>query len=193
MIIKTEISNFDEFKPWSGGKDTLDDLSESQKERLFEYAEEIFPEGCTDTELNDWLWFERDNIYEHLKIDSNGNDIGSVEWARPILMDYAKEKEFHTSQFGNIYNIITCFLDEEYDESDENEDDLKYDFDRYILDKWKEFVKQQLMAWHSDLGGDLIEEWLDKHYDNENEIPDHEEVADAFNEYVELLNNSNDD
>lgn len=190
MVIKTKISNFDEFQPWSGGKDTLADLSSKQKERLFQYAEEIFPDGCTDTELNDWLWFERDDIYEHLKIDSNGNDIGSTEWAKPILIDYAEERTFTVCQFGNIYNIIACFLDEEYENGQcDNDDDLKYEFDCYVLDKWKEFVKQQLMAWHSDLGADVISNWLDEHYDDEKEIPDYEDVVEAFNDYKKLSNN----
>ena len=187
MIIKTEINSFDEFHPWSGGKDTLESLSRKQQECLFQYAEEIFPEGCTDTELNDWLWFDRDSIYDYLKIDENGNDIGSTEWARPILMKYA-ESLYSVGQFGNIYNIVTCFLDEEYCEECENEDDLKYEFNRYVLSKWKEHIKQQLMAWHSDFGAELIVEWIDENYDNEENIPDCDDAIAEFDKYIESLN-----
>ncbi len=35
-------------------------------ERLEEYIEELYPEGCTDVELNDFLWFERDTIADLL-------------------------------------------------------------------------------------------------------------------------------
>ena len=192
MVIKTEISSFDEFHAWSGGKDTLEDLSRDQQERLFQYAEEIFPDGCTDTELNDWLWFDRENIYEYLGIDEDGNDIGSVEWARSILMEYAEERQ-SVGQFGNIYNIITCFLDEEYDEDCDDEDDLKYNFDRYVLSKWKAHVKQQLMAWHSDLGAELIEEWIDDNYNDEDNIPDCDDVIEEFGEYVKSLNELEED
>ena len=66
MIIKNEISSFDGFEAWSGGKDTLDDLTEDQKQRLFSHCEELFDGECTDSELNDYLWFERDEIYQFL-------------------------------------------------------------------------------------------------------------------------------
>jgi len=194
MIIKTEIISFDEFQAWSGGKDTLDELTHEQQERLFQYAEEVFPDGCTDTALNDWLWFDRDSIYEYLGIDSNGNDIGSTEWARPILMEYAEEKQFSVSRFGNVYNMLTCFLDEEYCDGDcDDEDDLKETFDTYVFDRWKEYAKQQLMAWHSDFGAELIADWLDENYDKEDEIPDIDDVEDSFKDYVDELNKIGED
>ena len=187
MIIKTEISSFREFQAWSGGKDTLDDLTYEQQERLFEYAEEIFFEGCTDTELNDWLWFERDSIYEHLGIDDRGNEIGSEEWARAILTDYADEYG-NVSQFGNIYNLITTYLDEEYSDGDEDdEDNLKYSFDCFVLEKWKEFAAQQLLAWHSDIELDDIREWLDENYDDEEHIPDMDDVEEEFAKFAAEL------
>ena len=187
MIIKTEISSFDEFKPWSGGKDTLDDLTNEQQERLFEYAEELFPDGCTDTELNDWLWFERDSIYEVLGIDDNGNEIGSTEWARYILMDYAESKN-HTSQFGNIYNILTSFLDEEYCDGDtDDEEYLKCQFDRFVLGKWQEFAEQQLTAWYSDIDPETITEWILDNYDDEEHIPDIEDVEKEFDIFAKSL------
>ena len=187
MIIKTEISSFDEFKPWSGGKDTLDDLTYEQQERLFEYAEELFHDGCTDTELNDWLWFERDSIYEYLGIDDRGNEIGSREWASAILTDYADEYS-NVSQFGNIYNLITTYLDEEYCDDDyDDEDDLKDSFNHFVLEKWKEFATHQLSAWHSDIELDDIREWLDENYDDEEHIPDMDDVEKEFDIFAKSL------
>lgn len=189
MIIKKEISSFDEFEAWSGGYDTLKDLTPSQKERLFEYAEELFFEGCTDTELNDWLWFDRDMIYEHLNIDEDGNDIGSVEWARKVLMEYAESKSID-AQFGNIYSLLSTYLDEEYCDGDHNtEYNLQYSFDSYILVTWREFMKQQLMAWHSELGAELIMEWLEENYDDEQDVPYHEDVIEEFGLYAQYLDN----
>lgn len=192
MVIKQEIDSFDEFKAWSGGKDTLDDLTDEQQKRLFQYAEEIFPEGCTDSELNDWLWFERDNIYEYLGLDKNGMEIGSTEWARPILMGLAESRGFTTCQFGNIYNIITCFLDEEYDESCDSEDELEEVFDEYVFEIWKKFAIQQLKAWHSNMDVDFIEEWIEKNYDKD-ELPDIDDVEESFSEYVEAFDELEED
>lgn len=60
------------FKAWSGGKVTLDDLLEhGVVDGAEEYIEMIFAdreELPTDTEINDILWFERDEIYRYCGI-----------------------------------------------------------------------------------------------------------------------------
>lgn len=61
-----------DFKAWSGGKVTLDDLLEhGVVDGAEEYIEMIFAdreELPTDTEINDILWFERDEIYRYCGI-----------------------------------------------------------------------------------------------------------------------------
>ena len=71
MKIITETS-LEEFEAWSGGKYTLDVLIEKDLcDRLEQIIEwDIFPDGCTDTELNDFLWFEDDAIAEMLGFSS---------------------------------------------------------------------------------------------------------------------------
>lgn len=60
------------FKAWSGGEDTLDTLLEhGVVDGAEEYIEMIFAdreELPTDTEINDILWFERDEIYRYCGI-----------------------------------------------------------------------------------------------------------------------------
>ena len=71
-----------EFEGWSGGKDTLDDLSRSFTreeifDKLYDYLGENGllddEENIDETELNDTLWFDRDNIYEYFGLDENGD------------------------------------------------------------------------------------------------------------------------
>lgn len=70
------------FEAWSGGYDTLEVLREKDLcDRLEQILEcDIFEDGCTDTELNDFLWFERDLIAEFLgfnnweELESDGED-----------------------------------------------------------------------------------------------------------------------
>lgn len=59
---------------WSGALDTLKDIEEADKEdELMYLLEEIFTDTIpTETEVNDFLWFERDDIYESLGLDENG-------------------------------------------------------------------------------------------------------------------------
>lgn len=65
MEYKVE-SSLERFEAWSGGKDTLDVLIEKgdcdEVEQLIEEMETL----GTDTAINDFLWFERDFIAEHL-------------------------------------------------------------------------------------------------------------------------------
>ena len=59
---------------WSGALDTLKDIEEADKEdELMYLLEEIFTDTIpTETEVNDFLWFERNYIYESLGLDENG-------------------------------------------------------------------------------------------------------------------------
>lgn len=60
-----------EFRAWAGGKDTLDDLF---KYEVVDEAEEYINERKdtdalpTQTEINDILWFEREEIYRYCGI-----------------------------------------------------------------------------------------------------------------------------
>ena len=56
---------------WSGAIDTLDTIIKNDMENeLMEHLEEIFDNQIpTETEVNDYLWFESDYIYECIGID----------------------------------------------------------------------------------------------------------------------------
>jgi len=59
------------FEAWSGGKDTKQLILDNNKEDEFEFLmEDLYPDGMTDTQLNDILWFEEDWICETLGIDN---------------------------------------------------------------------------------------------------------------------------
>ena len=57
------ISNFDF---WSGAKDTAKYLNEGELDIIEEMLEEQYPDGMSETELNDFFWFEDDTIAEWL-------------------------------------------------------------------------------------------------------------------------------
>ena len=76
MYVKIEMDDFRTLKnnSWSGALDTLKDIEEADKEdELMYLLEEVFADTIpTETEVNDFLWFERDSIYESLGLDENG-------------------------------------------------------------------------------------------------------------------------
>ncbi|MFM0759408.1 hypothetical protein P7J26_04280 [Streptococcus suis] len=67
MLIKKEVSSIHDIRTWSGATMTVDTVIEAYKEdELMYLLEEMFPEGATEVEVNDFLWFESDYIYRAL-------------------------------------------------------------------------------------------------------------------------------
>lgn len=50
------------FNFWSGARDTVDDLFDSDFDILEPILEEYFDGEVEDVDLNDFFWFERDTI-----------------------------------------------------------------------------------------------------------------------------------
>ena len=62
------VRNFD---AWSGARDTKDLIIGNNKVDEFDFLiKELYPDGLTETQLNDILWFEEDWICETLGIDN---------------------------------------------------------------------------------------------------------------------------
>lgn len=60
----TTLENFD---AWSGAVDTKQAIIEAGKEEEFDnLIEELYPDGLSETQLNDILWFEENWIFESL-------------------------------------------------------------------------------------------------------------------------------
>ena len=70
MKITSEMS-LKNFKAWSGAKDTLNKLIELDKCDELEFIlDDLYPDGLTETQLNDILWFEDEWIFETLGIET---------------------------------------------------------------------------------------------------------------------------
>lgn len=77
MKVIKEIDSFNDLmeNSWSGAIDTLQDIANANLEEEFmENLENIYflGETPTETELNDFIWFERDTIYSDLGLNENG-------------------------------------------------------------------------------------------------------------------------
>jgi len=69
MKIINETQTLENFDAWSGAKDTKKTILEAGKSEEFDQLiEELYPDGLTDTALNDLLWFDSEWIYENLGI-----------------------------------------------------------------------------------------------------------------------------
>ena len=113
-------SNLEDFHAWAGGKDTLDVLIDKGVcDEVEEFIEECFSHP-TDTDINDFLWFERDQIAEHLGYDDweafeNGEetykDINGVELAVSDEVHWHDEAGY--DEDGSM--ITFTIVDESYD------------------------------------------------------------------------------
>ena len=74
MIITREFEGIAAFDAWSGAIDTKEAIINADKATEFDaLLDDIFPNGCTETELNDYLWFNDSEIYEMLGMDNGDN------------------------------------------------------------------------------------------------------------------------
>lgn len=66
-IYKEEsLRNFDF---WSGAKDNAEILTDSQLDEIENILEDMYPDGLSETEINDLFWFDFDTIKEWLGIE----------------------------------------------------------------------------------------------------------------------------
>lgn len=77
MQVIKEISDFYNLyeNSWSGAIDTLKDIENAGLEEDFmNNLENMYFAGetPTETEVNDFIWFERDTIYKDLGLNENG-------------------------------------------------------------------------------------------------------------------------
>lgn len=59
VITETNLTGFDF---WSGAKHLANKLTYSELETISEHLQELYPDGMTDTQINDFFWFEEDFI-----------------------------------------------------------------------------------------------------------------------------------
>lgn len=69
------IMDFIHYQPWAGAKDTYALIDCNNKlDELDELITQCYPDGLTETQLNDILWFESDWVLDNLGIEDEDND-----------------------------------------------------------------------------------------------------------------------
>ena len=76
------------FNAWSGVVDTLDRIQREGKcEELENILEDLYPDGMTETQLNDLLRFDSEQVYEWLGIRSETQIRAEIKDAESELED----------------------------------------------------------------------------------------------------------
>lgn len=75
ITIKKEMSFTDLFNnSWSGAIDTLKTIADNDKEEeLMSLLYQTFEDNATETEINDYLWFEWEEIFKELDIEEESD------------------------------------------------------------------------------------------------------------------------
>lgn len=95
---------------WSGALQTLDDIKNADLEREFmEHLEDVFGDEEVDaTALNDYIWFERDSIYDSLGLDENGERVEDDEDAED--QEHGKQMKITESKGKqcDLLQVVKC-------------------------------------------------------------------------------------
>lgn len=158
MEVKKEISNFWELKEnsWSGALDTLKDIENADKEdELMQLLEDVFAdreEVPTETDVNDFLWFEREFIYENVGLNSNGELPTVVDEARESnanwhvsVTEIKKSGLFEQSLIDYIIDMIQT--DEDDDGNPVYDEDETYWMDFEELENNSNEVTEDQIEW----------------------------------------------
>lgn len=72
MRVVLTINSFEQLydQSWAGAKTVLNEIEKANKqEELMAYLDYVFEERVDEIELNDYIWFECDDIYEALGME----------------------------------------------------------------------------------------------------------------------------
>ena len=155
MIIKTEICDLADFKAWSYATDTKQKIIDAGLgEDFINALEEIRPDGISETELNDLLWFDEEYCYSIVGLNSHGvvpitgSDI--LEETTSIV-DAIKEKiGAYNGEHNTKYN---------YESMQIREWDFESELDNYLEENQEDETDCETLAnaWLDSEGYALIE------------------------------------
>ena len=119
MTITYEL-DLNSFQAWSGAKDTLDRIQREGKcAELENVLEELYPDGMTETELNDLLWFDSESVYGWLGIRSEEQIEREIKEAEEELAevqsnleDDLDDDELTTEERAEIIESYQADIDE---------------------------------------------------------------------------------
>lgn len=65
----------DDYKPWDGAVETFNTIKDNNMLDDFElFMEDLYPEGISQTQLNDILWFDSEWVLEQLGLNNNESE-----------------------------------------------------------------------------------------------------------------------
>lgn len=161
------------FEFWSGGADRAQNCTDEDFDSIEGMFEELYPDGMTDTEINDFFWFEFDAIAEHLGYEDE------EDFDRKRDPDYIDDDELEDCVEDWWANYIEGVLDSDGEEGLEyiieeifgdDLEDIEEEFPqnmehssayRYLTEKWDSSDLMEYL-FNDDTGSDLLDDFPTK-------------------------------
>ena len=124
MTITYEL-DLNRFEAWSGAVSTLKRIrNERRISQLEAILEELYPNGMTETELNDLLWFESELVYEWCGMKTEAQIQTELEEAKDRLAELKEEVEDLQADYND-----ECIGIADWERKELWEDDYKDTYD----------------------------------------------------------------
>ena len=108
------------FQFWSGAKDFAETLTDKQFDQIETILEDLYPDGMTDTQINDLFWFEEETIREWLDLPTEEQEEANKEiekWEdnNPDFVEWVLDEYFSIGDRDdrNCWEDILDYLDDE--------------------------------------------------------------------------------
>ena len=155
MLVSKEITTYWELKDnsWSGALDTLADIENAGKEEeLMQHLEDMFADRTpTDTDINDYLWHDREYVYEALGLNSNGEIPTEVDKARDedtvwivTVAELKKSGLFEDSLIDFVIDMVKTDEDEDGNPVFDDEETYMLSFGELDRESSKEITEDQV-------------------------------------------------
>lgn len=116
-----------DFEYWSGAVETAERITKYDKwDELEVILEEMYPDGIDETELNDYLWFDDDNICEMLEIPTYDQEYTKEkidEYPDELIEQVCEDEGLDIDDFNDWEDILEALQNVEEDEEEEEEED----------------------------------------------------------------------
>lgn len=123
MKIHSEIS-LRNFEFWSGAKDRVCDLTPEQLDEVEDILEDLYPEGMSDTEVNDLFWHDFETISEWLGL--------------PTMTERELDAWWRDFDDQLKSDVVDFYLNEDDDELEYNETSCRNTWASGMYDYWSE-------------------------------------------------------
>lgn len=109
-----------DFQFWSGAKDFAETLTDKQFDQIEAILEDLYPDGMTDTQINDLFWFEEETIRKWLDLPTEGQEEANQKIERwednnPDFVEWVLDEYFSIGDRDdqNCWEDILDYLDDE--------------------------------------------------------------------------------